>query len=795
MCMPPIPRLQVPRESLPLEDPRYGLFSAATVVEDMDSFAQNGIQTSAVCDPGVNPYPFPECPTGMENPVKEGLRSESVVTADPFAIYAAEECPPLGVSNAEARARLRERILMGERHTVENIVYNGLVNARPLLRDPEAEILGAGAPTSIPQAVGMLEHRLSAMGRPGIIHAPRWMAAVMDSLRIVHRSGSRITTLLGTPVAFGSGYSGAGPYGQEEPAESSWLYATPQITVYRSTIYEPGTFQNGAFDPSTNRLFLLSERVYVVSWPCNVLAVATDAPLVAGLATLVSPPPTLTLIVSPTRGESPLDVSITVENFGRGDTTVDLGDGSAPVTIADGETYTHTYPDGGTYIVSATAPGSAGPVTRTVSVIGPAPEPVPDPSLTATPSSGQAPLEVAFTVDNHGNGPVSLTPGDGSPALTNPGDGTTATVYTYPGSGSYTATASSQATPSAQDTAQITVSDAPPPPDPAVSLDPTTGSAPLSVDITVDNHGNGPVSLTPGDGSPALTNPGDGTTVTTHVFASPGTYTVTASSQAEPTAQGTGQVAVSAPADPVPTGEPETGDAPLEVSFTVDNHGNGPVSLTPGDGSPALTNPGDGTTATAHTYADAGTYTVTATSQEYPDAQGTTTVTVSVPPPPAPTLTLTPDTGPIPLWVAFTVDNHGNGPVTVDPANGEDPYEDAGEGEPFDFQYTTAGEYTVTVTSNADPAAQATGTVTAAPQDPPSVELTPRGLAVDVLAQNNGNGPVSLDFGDDSPAGTNPGDHKSITEHTYAEAGTYTVTATSQADPTKTGSAQTTVTA
>lgn len=63
--------------------------------------------------------------------------------------------------------------------------------------------------------------------------------------------------------------------------------------------------------------------------------------------------------------------------------------------------------------------------------------------------------------------------------------------------------------------------------EPVITVTPNVSDASgLTVDITVDNKGQGPGSLDLGDGSPAQDNPGDGTTVTSHAYAVAGAYTV-----------------------------------------------------------------------------------------------------------------------------------------------------------------------------------------------------------------------------------------------------------------------------
>lgn len=66
----------------------------------------------------------------------------------------------------------------------------------------------------------------------------------------------------------------------------------------------------------------------------------------------------------------------------------------------------------------------------------------------------------------------------------------------------------------------------------------------------------------------------------------------------------------------------------LTVSVTVDNKGQGPVSVDLGDGSPAVSNPGDGTTVTTNAYAVAGDYLVVATDDDNATRGASQSVTV-----------------------------------------------------------------------------------------------------------------------------------------------------------------------
>ncbi|HEY0644389.1 MAG TPA: PKD domain-containing protein, partial [Nocardioides sp.] len=163
----------------------------------------------------------------------------------------------------------------------------------------------------------------------------------------------------------------------------------------------------------------------------------------------------------------------------------------------------------------------------------------------------------------------------------------------------------------------------PPPSKPVAdfSYTPQTGTAPLTVQFTNKSTEASSYSWSFGDGTAAST-----ATSPSHVFASPGTYTVTltatnSAGSNTKTAQITVNSAVPAPVASF-TWSPTTGTAPLAVKFTDTSTGR-PTSW-------AWTF-GDGGTSTvqspSYTFAKAGTYTV---SLKVTNAGGTSTKTNTV---------------------------------------------------------------------------------------------------------------------------------------------------------------------
>lgn len=280
----------------------------------------------------------------------------------------------------------------------------------------------------------------------------------------------------------------------------------------------------------------------------------------------------------------------------------------------------HTYLNAGTYTVSLTATNNYGfgTITKTnyVSVTTP---PVPVASFTATPLSGNKPLNVHFT-DTSSNSPTSWS--------WNFGDGGTNTsqnpTHTYSNAGTYTVVliaTNNSGSNSITKTNYISVT-TPPIPVASFTATPLSGNKPLNVNFT-DTSSNSPTSWS--------WNFGDSGTSTSqnpsHTYSNTGTYTVkltATNSTGSNTLTKTNYITVtSAPSAPVAsfTGSPLTGRVPLTVNFT-DTSTNSPTSWS--------WNFGDGRTSTSenpsHQYATSGRFTVQLTAR---NTTGSNTLTKS----------------------------------------------------------------------------------------------------------------------------------------------------------------------
>jgi PKD repeat protein len=522
----------------------------------------------------------------------------------------------------------------------------------------------------------------------------------------------------------------------------------------------------GAFaDGATAYLYVIDAdgRVNGQGFPITINAVPVIPPVAAFTAT-------------PTTGTAPLPVSFTDHSTNTPTSwSWSFGDGGSATT----QHPSHTYATAGSYTVALTAANAGGSNTRTsasyITVTAPVVAPVA--AFAGTPATGTAPLPVSFT-DQSTNTPTSWSWdfGDGTTGTTqNPG-------HTYATAGSYTVALTAANTGGSNtrtSAAYITVAAPVPAPVAAFVGTPTSGTVPLPVSFT-DQSTNTPTSWS--------WDLGDGTTVTAqhpvHTYATAGTYTVALTATnagGSNTKTNNAYVTVTAlVAVPLAafTAAPRSGVAPLSVSFT-DQSTNAPTSWswTFGDGGTATTqNPG-------HSYATAGTYTVTLTAA---NAAGSNTITsdayVTVTAPvvtPVAVFEGTPTSGAAPLAVSFT-DQSTNAPTSWSWTFGD---RSTATSQNPSHTFISPGTYTVALTAtNAAGSNRMSRTAyvtVTAPVVPPVAAFTAAPtsgvapLAVQ-LTDRSTNTPTSWSwsFGDGGTSTTQS------PRHTYTAAGTYTVALT-----------------
>ncbi|ONK13141.1 hypothetical protein [Streptomyces sp. MP131-18] len=403
-------------------------------------------------------------------------------------------------------------------------------------------------------------------------------------------------------------------------------------------------------------------------------------------------------------------------------------------------------------------------------------------------------------------GPTTIDWGDGSPVENGPEQGQVSHQYATPGA--KTAVVADADNPQARTEVTFTlpfdVGGEPEEMEVTAGED-TTDASRMTASITVDNRGQGPVTLDFGDGTPAGSNSGDGQEATPHPYAAPGDYTVTARDADDTTRTGTAQVTVpfGEVADITLTIEEDTADTTgMSVNALIDNQGNQAL-VDFGDGTEPQTNPGDGQTPTGHAFTTPGDYAVTATDTV--DASRTTSQQVTVPfdgggtePTAQATADASDPTGRTALlsYSGFPADStvaidwgDGTAPETGHPAEGELTYA---------YAQDVTGTVTITLTSETDPQLRANAAFTpgeGAPAEPTvTAEADPADAtgrtALITLSGFPAADALTVDWGDGTQPESLPAGTAEAT-HAFAESvtGEVAITVTSQADPSVTASA------
>jgi PKD repeat protein len=488
--------------------------------------------------------------------------------------------------------------------------------------------------------------------------------------------------------------------------------------------------------------------------------------------TVTTSAPVAGFTATPTGGVAPLGVQFTDSSTGTIDSwSWDFGDGSPTSSI---QNPAHTYATAGSYTVSltVTGPGGADSETRNDYITVTTSAPVA--GFTATPTNGAAPLAVQFTDSSTGTiDSWSWDFGDGSATSSIQN-----TDHTYATAGSYTVSLTVTGPGGADsDTKTDYITVTTPAPVAGFAAVPTNGAAPLAVQFTDFSTGTiDSWSWDLGDGSPtsSVQNPA-------HTYVTAGSYTVSLTVTGPGGSDSDTQtdyitVTTSAPVAGF-TATPTGGVAPLAVQFSDSSTGTiDSWSWDFGDGSPtaSIQNP-------AHTYATAGSYTVslTVTGPGGTDSDTKTDYITATTSAPVAGFTATPTGGVAPLAVQFSDSSTG----TIDSWSW-----DFGDGSATSstqnpaHTYITAGNYSVSLTvtgpggSDSDTRVDYITITTSAPVAGFTATSTSGTAPLDVQFTDSSTGTIdswSWDFGDGSATASiqNPA-------HTYATAGSYTVSLT-----------------
>lgn len=337
----------------PLQPYRYGLFSAATVITDGSFDPRQDEYTWRVqgCTPGGRwSYCWQD---GADSQDPKAVPRDMWKEASPFVVYDGVRCMRVGEPDldgiAEARLALSEQG-QAERALWEQLGDEAAETDGAILADATAPFASVG------DAIAALEAQLAATtGAAGVIHLPRYAATLQDLYVLYTREPSRMTTLLGTAVIAGGGYTYAGP-DDATTDDVIWLYATGPVTVRRGDVQVYGGDTGGGFDQRSNEVTHIAERPYLIT---------TECPIFAAAATVTNRPDTVWPDVPPrfqmtVDDSDPLNVTASFTGAQCDTVRMTWGDGtpgvSVPITDGSGSA-AHNYETGQPADVSAsTAP-------------------------------------------------------------------------------------------------------------------------------------------------------------------------------------------------------------------------------------------------------------------------------------------------------------------------------------------------------------------------------------------------------------------------------------------------------
>jgi PKD repeat protein len=302
--------------------------------------------------------------------------------------------------------------------------------------------------------------------------------------------------------------------GNNGPDHVSNTYRVPMVVVASPTYMKQAYMTHVSY--TTDNVLAAMERVMEndhpgVIDPNNNIGLATFPMTTADQSGLGDPledlwiqgatPLSARASGTPTTGNAPLNVSFTGSATGGKPPYTyswNFGDGSATSTL---QNPSHTYSSAGNYTATLTVTDGAAPATTATSSVSISVSAVGNPikaTASATPTSGQVPLNVAFTGTATGGTPpygYSWNFGDGSAASTlqNPS-------HTYNTAGTYTATltVTDSSSPATSATSSVTITATPvagTPPGAPTGLTATAGGGQVSLSWAAPAN-NGGVNIT-----------------------------------------------------------------------------------------------------------------------------------------------------------------------------------------------------------------------------------------------------------------------------------------------------------
>ncbi len=536
--------------------------------------------------------------------------------------------------------------------------------------------------------------------------------------------------------------------------DGNWINATRSDDLNRTVTYQQAGDYTLTLNVSANGYYNETSRAVMVSMPEPVLS------------------------VSPDHGSAPLDVRIEAAASGQPSAwNLSLGDGRwINATRSDDLNRTVTYQQAGDYTLTlnVSASGYSNETSQAITVS------MPEPVLSVSPKEGTAPLDVIIQASSPGGQPTAwnLSLGDGRWINATRSDDLNRTV-TYPQAGDYTLTLNVSANGCPNETSQeITVLM----PEPALSVSPKEGTAPLDVIIQASSRGGQPTAwnLSLGDGRWINATRSDDLNRTV-TYQQAGNYTLTLNVSANGCSNETSQAITVLMPEPALSVSPDHGSAPLDVRIEAAAASGQPSAwnLSLGDGRWINATRSDDLNRTV-TYQQAGDYilTLNVSANGYYN-ETSQAITVSMP---EPILSVSPDHGSAPLDVRIEAAAASGQPIAWNLSLGDGRWINATRSDDLNrmVTYQQAGDYTLTLNVSANGYYNETSQGIAVSMPEPTISLSPQtGIApLDVRMEVYSSGqPTMWNFSFGNGTWINATSPDEINRMiTYPEVGDYTLT-------------------
>ncbi len=259
---------------------RWGIIDAADEVVPENTRFINGIQYPTQCrmNAALNSADCGDAFTYELGPDGDGRPVETVA---PIRVYAGFTCRTVGLTPEDINREAEQALTNSGPVVLEQFLWTPA--AAPVagepdqlhLMGPDTVILGGGTAVGFVHGVRLLEDYLAGeYGRTGVIHAPAGTSADAASHQQVRWDAGKPVTTRGTRWSWGA-YPYADPEGVAAAANTAWMVATGAVSLRQTAGRVLGDYAQ-QLDRSTNEVFAIATKTYVVAWECVTAAVLVN---------------------------------------------------------------------------------------------------------------------------------------------------------------------------------------------------------------------------------------------------------------------------------------------------------------------------------------------------------------------------------------------------------------------------------------------------------------------------------------------------------------------------------------